>query len=86
MMYEDDNNIEVIPTTIDDIKDASLKLKFDILKGETDDEILVHKITIRGYKVVIKFERIKGTNLFRMSSNSDGVKKSFEKLYKALNK
>lgn len=86
MTYEDDNNIEVIPTTIDDIKDTSLKLKFDILKGETDDEILVHKITIRGYKVVIKFERIKGTNLFRMSSNSDGVKKSFEKLYKALNK
>ena len=86
MLYEDDNNIEVIPTTIDDIKDASLKLKFDILKGETDDEILVHKITIRGYKVVIKFERIKGTNLFRMSSDSDGVKKSFEKLYKALNK
>ncbi len=86
MLYEDDNNIEVIPTTIDNIKDASLKLKFDILNGETDDEILVHKITIRGYKVIIKFERIKGTNLFRMSSDSDGVKKSFEKLYKALNK
>lgn len=84
MMYEDYYTNEIVSKPIEEIEQVSLKLKFDIVNKVGEDEISVHKFTIRGYDVVIKFERIKGTNLFRMTSSSKCAQKTFDKLYKAL--
>ena len=85
MKQEDIMFLEFVNGTIEEIQGVCIKFGYDV-DVKNDDTIFIHKDTFLWGSFDIEFNRVKGTNIFKMMTADINAKHEFFRLSKKISK